>query len=283
MNIDADTDLFCVLGDPVGHSLGPLMHNAAFAHTGYNGVYVAFRVTAIAAAVAGMRALGIRGASITLPHKVAALAHVDEADEGARKIGAVNTLLNRGGRVCARNTDSQGAVRALAARTPLAGSRIAVIGAGGAARAVAFGLAAEGGRVVIVNRGRDRGEALAGELGVDFIPLGDLGRLQARILVNTTPVGMAPARGATPVPEGCLQSGMVVMDAVYNPVRTRLLIEAERRGCATVDGVEMFVHQGALQFEWWTGLRAPLDVMRRAVADALGRRGAALPRKGTSG
>ena len=269
---DADTQLFCVLGDPVAHSLSPVMHNAAFAHVGFNGVYVAFRVKEVGAAIAGIRALGIRGASITIPHKVAALAHIDRAGRSGRKIGAVNTIVNDRGIIRGYNSDSLGAVRALTEKTVLRGGRWLVVGAGGAARAVAFGVLQEGARVTIVNRGRTRGEELARDLGADYVPLEDIDRVQAEILINTTPVGMAPASGETPVPKACLEEGMVVMDAIYNPVKTRLLADARERGCATVDGVAMFVYQGALQFEWWTGISAPIDVMRQAVTDALGKR-----------
>ena len=269
LGVTAQTALFCVLGDPVAHSLSPVMHNAAFAYSGFDGVYVAFRVAEIGAAIQAIRALGIRGASVTIPHKVSAMTHIDAPDEQVKQIGAVNTLLNRGGVLEGRNSDSLGAVKALSATISPAGRHAAVIGAGGAARAVAFGLTRRGARITIVNRGRQRGESLARDIDGDYAPLAEAGRLQADILVNTTPVGMSPDTGLTPVPEACLQSGMVVMDAIYNPAETRLLREARKRGCRVVDGVEMFVCQGALQFEWWTGLSAPIEVMRRAVSDAL--------------
>jgi shikimate dehydrogenase len=150
-------------------------------------------------------------------------------------------------------------------KTGLAGKTIAVLGAGGAARAVAFGVAAEGGRVAIINRGRQRGEALAAELAAEFRPLSEFTADGCDALVNTTPVGMAPAAGETPVPAKCLHPGLVVMDIVYNPLRTRLLQEAAAAGCVTIDGLAMFIRQGARQFELWTGLPAPVDIMRMAV------------------
>ncbi len=262
---DAAPARFAVLGYPVGHSLSPVMHNAAFAATGFAGLYAAIPVREIRAAVAGLKALDFRGASITIPHKQAVMECLDEVEKEARRIGAVNTLLNREGRLAGWNTDGAGAMEALKEKTPLAGRQAAVLGAGGAARAVAFGIREEGGTVTIFNRGRQRGEALAAELEADFRPLSEFRGEDYELLINTTPVGMAPAAGETPVPAGRLRPGLVVMDIVYNPLRTRLLAEAEAAGCLTIDGLEMFVRQGARQFELWTGLAAPVDVMRMAV------------------
>ncbi len=168
---DAAPARFAVLGYPVGHSLSPVMHNAAFAATGFAGLYAAIPVREIGPAVAGLRALDFRGASITIPHKQAVMEWLDEVAEDARRIGAVNTVVNREGRLAGWNTDRAGAIAALREKTPLAGRQTAVLGAGGAARAVAFGIADEGGAVTIFNRGRKRGEALAAELGSEFHPL----------------------------------------------------------------------------------------------------------------
>jgi len=268
--IDAETQLFCVLGNPVTHSLSPCMHNAAFWQTGYSGLYVALRVQDIGAAIGGIRSLGIRGASITIPHKVTALDHLDVPDDAVLRIGAVNTLVNDRGTIRGYNSDAPGAVRALTDKSRVDGRHAVIVGAGGAARAVAYGLLGAGARVTVVNRGRRRGEGLASDLGVDFVPLEEVERLHGEILINTTPVGMSPSIDRMPVPPGCLKPGMVVMDVIYNPVRTRLLETAAACGCLVVDGVEMFVYQGAIQFEHWTGLKAPLETMRQAVIGALG-------------
>ena len=150
------------------------------------------------------------------------------------------------------------------------GRHALIVGAGGAARAVTYGLLGAGARVTVVNRGRRRGEGLASDLGVDFVPLEEVKRLNGEILINTTPVGMSPSIDRMPVPPGCLKPGMVVMDVIYNPVRTRLLKTAAANGCLVVDGVEMFVYQGAIQFKLWTGLEAPLETMRQSVIGALG-------------
>ncbi len=267
--IDADTSLFGLIGNPVAHSLSPVMHNQAFAATGTNGVYLAFPVTDPAAAVKGIRALNFKGVSVTLPHKVAVIEHLDEIDAMAERIGAVNTIVNNSGKLSGYNTDCQGAIDALLTRTTIEGKSVAVIGAGGAARAVGFGLAAAGGRVTILNRTRTTGEHLAADLQADFLPLTECQTGHYEILINTTPLGMHPDIDATPIAEKVLGKEMVVMDIVYNPLMTRFLKEAAARGCVAINGVDMFVFQGAHQFELWTGQTAPVDVMRQAVLKAL--------------
>jgi len=269
--IDAASPVYAVIGDPVAHSLGPAMHNRALAECGLPGVYVGFRVTDATAALAAIRALGIRGVSVTIPHKVAVMDHLDAVDESARAIGAVNTLTLENGRLVGTNTDGAGALDALAAVTPVAGRRVAVLGAGGAARAVAWSVARAGGRVTVYNRSPARAAALAEDLGIDHRPLTEVAGVD--ILVNATSVGLAPRMDALPVDPEILDPSVVVMDIVYNPVEAALLAAARRRGCPTVDGVAMFVGQGARQFERWTGVPAPVEAMRAAVVEALmGRR-----------
>jgi shikimate dehydrogenase len=267
------TRLYGVLGDPVAHSLSPLMHNAAFRQTGFDGVYVAFHIKDPAGAVAGIRALNVSGCSVTIPHKVAIMALLDAVDPVARQIGAVNTIVNDAGRLVGLNSDSPGAMAALLEITTMAGKHAAVIGAGGAARAVAYGIQNHGGRLTIVNRSPDKGRRLAGELGGEFIGLGDFRGHGVDILVNTTSVGMTPEADRMPVTRECLRPGMTVMDIVYNPLETQLLRSARAAGCQVVDGVAMFVHQGAIQFERWTGKTAPLQLMRDTVMDALNKKG----------
>jgi shikimate dehydrogenase len=267
--ITTATHLYAVMGDPVAHSLGPAMHNSAFEAVAHNGVYVAFRVTDIAAAVAGIRALGIRGASVTIPHKIDVMAHLDQCDDLAQKIGAVNTIVNDHGQLKGYNTDCLGSVRALETVTGINGRRTVIVGAGGAARAVAFGIREAGGRLCIANRTRKTGEGLASELDAQFIPLEEVHCHKWDILINTTSVGMSPHVAHLPIPEQVLHKEMVVMDAVYNPLETRLLQRAAEKGCVTVSGVGMFVHQGAIQFELWTGSPAPLGVMENVVLSAL--------------
>jgi len=269
MKVDAQTSLYAVFGNPVGHSLSPAMHNKAFAETGFNGVYLAFRVIDVDAAMAAVCAIGIKGGSVTIPHKIAVMNSLDEIDDQARRIGAVNTVINRDGRLWGYNSDGQGAVRALLEKTAVQGADIAIIGAGGAARAIGFGMIDNGGRVTIINRSIQKGKELAKDLGADFTPLAGLKHLRAEILINTTPVGMSPQTEDLPLPPELLREDMLVMDIVYNPVQTALLKHAKRMGCRTIDGVAMFVYQGAFQFKLWTGMEAPIETMRRAVFTAL--------------
>jgi shikimate dehydrogenase len=265
----APAPVYAIFGDPVAHSLSPVMHTSAFLHAGLDNIYLAFRVSDIAEAIRAVRALDIRGASITLPHKVSVMAHLDELDDMAARIGAANTIVNRGGRLCGYNSDWQGAVTALAEKTAVNDRQVVVIGAGGAARAVAFGIKKKGGRLTILNRSRKNGEILAAELDANFVPLEEVKKLACDIIINTTPVGMAPHEDTIPLDSRILQKEMVVMDVVYSPLKTRLLAAAEAIGCTIVDGLAMFVYQGAMQFELWTQTDAPVNTMRRAVQDAL--------------
>jgi len=269
VNINSNTIFFAVLGDPVSHSLGPLMHNTAFSKLGYNGAYLAFKVKDIGKAVDGIKALGIKGASITIPHKVSVMDFLDELDGTAKKIGAVNTIINREGVLTGYNSDGLGAVKALFEKTVIKDKHVVILGAGGAARAIGFAIISEGGRVTIINRTPAKGEELANELGADFQPISKINKSTCHILINTTPVGMMPDIDVMPVRKQDLDKAMVVMDIVYNPLKTRLLETAEHIGCRTIDGVSMFVYQGAFQLELWTGMKAPVEVMRKAVLTAL--------------
>ncbi len=241
------------------------MHHAAFVALGIDAVYVAFDVApaSLPAAIAGARALGIRQLAVSIPHKEAVLPLLDEVDEIARRIGAVNTVTLREGRLVGSNTDWIGAVRALERETKLAGARAVVLGAGGAARAVVFGLLERGARVTVLNRAPDRARALADALGADAAgTLDDLRRTPCDVLVNATSVGLRA--DASPVPAEALPGGAVIMDAVYDPPQTRLLRDAEARGARPVAGKWMLVHQAAEQLRLWTGREAPVDVMAHA-------------------
>jgi shikimate dehydrogenase len=196
--------------------------------------------------------------------------HLDSVDATARAIGAVNTVIRRDGKLHGTNTDGLGAVGALRGAVPLSGKRVAVIGAGGAANAVVHATIEAGAHVTVVNRSEERGRRLAARQQSGFCPLGAFGRLEWDVLVNATPVGMFPDVDALPVPEAELRPGTVVMDSVYIPMRTRLIQAAEAKGCITVTGDAMFVHQGAAQFTLWTGKAAPVAAMRKAVLEALG-------------
>jgi shikimate dehydrogenase len=265
--------IFAVIGNPVSHSLSPMMHNSAFSAVGYHGLYLPLELDDIGLAVSGLKALKFRGASITIPHKVAVMEFLDEIDEMALDIRAVNTIVNTNGKLVGYNTDCSGAMRALSAKTGIKDKDVTVIGAGGAARAIGFGVKSEGGRLTIVNRSIENGEKLAGDLDAAFNPLSEVTQLSCDVLINTTAVGMTPQVDSMPVPKDVLEPHMVVMDIVYNPLNTRLLKEAERMGCITIDGASMFIYQGADQFEMWTNLKAPVDIMKLAVLAALDEHG----------
>lgn len=245
------------------------MHNAAFAATGQAASFSAFQVDDLDSAMAGVRALGIAGLSVTLPHKTKVMKYLDWIDDQALAISAVNTVVNRQGRLCGYNTDVTGALAALQVKTKLSGCRVLILGAGGAARALVYGAAKAGAQVAIVNRSLERGVALAKEFGVQFLDFAEIEKFKLEVLVNTTSLGMAPEIEQIPVPVTLLKSSMVVMDIVYNPLKTKLLEAAAECGAVTIDGLEMFVGQGALQFEMWTGFKAPVQVMRQAVLEQL--------------
>jgi shikimate dehydrogenase len=269
MKIDGTTKIYGIMGKPVAHSLSPAMHNAAFQKLELNNVYLAFEVADVANAMKGFRALGICGVSVTIPHKQAVIPHLDAIDPVAEKIGAVNTLLLDGPQITGYNTDWMGANQAMKGPVRLHNSTVLLLGAGGAARAIGFGLKEQGAEVLLANRTLPTGEALAKDLNCPFYPLADLTKVTADVLINATSVGMEPNADATPVPRSLLANVPVVMDIVYAPLETRLLSEAKQMGCKAIDGTQMLLLQGVAQFELWTGKKAPVDVMREKLMSHL--------------
>lgn len=267
--IDTKTLLFGVIGKPVSHSMSPAMHNAAFRASGINGVYLAFDVSDVEGTVRAVRALGIKGLSVTIPHKLAVMDHLDFIDPVAKDIGAVNTIVNNDGRLEGYNTDCTGAIRAILEKTGLKGKKVVLCGAGGAARAIAFGVKKEGAELVILNQIREEGEKLASDTGSVYRPLENFPEDGCDVLINSTPLGMNPHCEASPVDSKVFRPSMTVMDIVYNPLETRFLKEAGKAGCSVIDGTRMFIYQGAMQFELWTGLKAPVDIMSSVVLDKL--------------
>ncbi len=265
MKPDASTTLYGIIGHPVSHSLSPAMHNAAFNALGINGVYLAFDVTDLPSAVKGIKALGIKGLSVTIPHKVEIMGFLDEVDEVARRIGAVNTIVNRDGRLWGGNTDWIGAVKALEEQTQIEGKRAVVLGAGGSARAVCAGLKERGALVHIVNRTVENARKLAERFDCSWSGFDEIQDMEGEILVNTTSVGMEPDSHKTPVPSAITERFSIVMDIVYAPLKTRLLDEAEKAGCVTINGLRMLLLQAVAQFELWTGEKAPVDVMEKIL------------------
>jgi 3-dehydroquinate dehydratase / shikimate dehydrogenase len=268
---DARTRVYGVIGNPVGHSLSPAMQNAGFAARRMNAVYLPFLVRDLRDFLASIEPLGIAGFSVTLPHKEQILQSLDACEPLARKIGAVNTVIvHGGGKLHGYNTDYVGVLRSLASRIPLGGSRVLILGAGGAARAVAFALSEAGSSVCVWARRAARAKSLARAVGGESIARHRLGREFFDAIVNATPVGMYPHAGQSPLDANELNCRLV-FDTIYRPRKTRLLELAERRGIDTISGVEMFVAQGTAQWEIWTGERAPVDAMRRSLEGALGR------------
>jgi shikimate dehydrogenase len=267
--IDGHSKVYGILGRPVTHSLSPAMHNAAFRELGINAVYVAFPVSDLAFAVAGLRGLAIKGASVTIPFKEEIMPLLDEIDPAAARMGAVNTVVNREGRLVGYNTDWLGALTALKARTAISGRHFLILGAGGAARAIAFGIREAGGAITLTDVDGPRAAALAGELGATAMAPEAVGGCPATILINATPVGLAPKVEEIPINPGLLERFSLVMDIVYRPLQTRLLKEAADRGAATIDGLKMLLHQATAQFELWTGQAAPLEIMAQAAYGSL--------------
>ena len=281
--IDAKTRLCAVIGNPVEHSLSPAIHNAAFEKLGLNYVYVAFAVEDIAAAMTGLRAFGnFRGMSVTIPHKVSIMEHLDEIDEIARNTGSVNTVVKENGILRGSSSDGPGAIKALADYgIDCAGRNVTVLGSGGAARAVAFALAmAERPPEMmilgvipeelkgLVDDLKDKTLACVNGAHMDDASLKKHVN-EADIVIHCTPVGMHPKTNETIIPKALLRPEQVVFDIVYTPRETRLLQEARSVGCTTIPGLEMFVNQAVIQFELWTGQRAPVSVMRKIVEENL--------------
>jgi shikimate dehydrogenase len=269
--IDANTKICCLIGDPVEHSLSPLIHNAGYQALGINYAYVSFQVSDTKRAIEGIRGLGIRGASITIPHKTTAIKYIDRLDPLAEEIGAVNTIVNDDGILTGYNTDGDGALQALEEVTTLKGRKTVLIGSGGAASAIAFGLKARGVKLVVLNRAEAKARELAKKVNTE--DSGGLERLaeiaSADILINATSVGMWPNVDQSIIPKDFLHNRLTVFDIVYNPRETRLIAEARERGCAVVYGYKMLLYQAARQFELFTGLKAPLAAMESALTQAL--------------
>jgi len=283
-SISGKTKICALIGDPVEHTMSPAIHNAAFNEMGLDYAYVAFQVKAeeVPAAIAGMKALNMRGLSVTMPHKVAVVPLLDRLDPLAEKIGAINTIVNDDGVLTGYNTDATGFLQAMLERgVEPKGKNIAVMGAGGASRAVSFILADRAAELVILNRllELDWAVELAGKISqafgknVDALELNrdNLAKTLEKtdILVNATSVGMSPDIDQTPVPSELLKPDLTVYDIIYNPVKTRLLRDAEAAGAMIISGVDMLVWQGVQAFEKWTGLKPPFDVMKKEAMKLL--------------
>lgn len=279
-SINGDTAVLGVIADPIAHSLSPHIHNAALASQGINAVYIPFRVPAddLAQFIADVPKLGIKGLSVTIPHKESIARFVTKVDAAVKGIKAVNTLVFRDGEILGYNTDCKAAMDCLekalgevgAQPSPLAGKRVLVLGAGGVARALLYGLQRRGARAIVSSRTREKAEQLAGEFGAKSIDWQARHNAQVDILINGTPIGMHPNVDESPYNKSYLKPSMLVFDTVYNPESTLLIKEARSHGCHVVTGVDMFVGQAALQYLLFTGREAPADVMRETLKRVIG-------------
>jgi shikimate dehydrogenase len=251
-----------------------MIHNGVFKRLGRNAVYLAFEVKNLEETLRGIRGLEVRGVSVTAPFKTEVIPFLDKIEGLAKKIGAVNTIANRGGKLIGYNTDCEGALGALEEKMNLRGKRVVLLGAGGAARAIGFGLKGRDCQLIISNRSKKRGEGLSKELECDYLPISSLirmkaGELEATVVINATSLGMVPRDRKTPIPRKLLEEGMVVMDIVYQPLQTRLLREAKEKGCLTINGLEMFIRQGVAQLEIWTGKSLEIKQIKKDFLRAL--------------
>jgi 3-dehydroquinate dehydratase/shikimate dehydrogenase len=260
---------YVLLGNPVAHSLSPLMHNAALKKMGMEENYSALCVQDLRGAIQGLRAMNIRGASVTIPLKVAVMEFLDDIDDDALEIGAVNTIINNNGRLSGCNTDWRGLILTLKEAMPVKNKTFIILGAGGTARAAIYGIIKEGGTPIILNRTADKAKRLADKFGCPFYSLSEITRIKADGLINTTSVGMYPHAGKSPVTAKELKNCKYVMDVIYNPLKTKLLRDAEKQGCRVSSGVDMFVHQGAEQLRLWTGKQPPVALMKKIILERL--------------
>ncbi len=291
--LGTETKIYGVIGCPVAHSMSPAIHNSAFNKTGYDGIYLPMRVEPEYKSFAAFVDfclkrpwLGLRGCSVTIPHKENLMHFVEqqggEIEPLARRIGVANTLCIDPGqredgsdvKVSAYNTDYRGALDALCqgmgcSQEDLKGRSVAVLGAGGVSRAVVAGLSDCGCQITIYNRTGSKAEKLADEFNAQARPWDQRNQLQDEIIINCTSIGMWPKDDVSPLPEASLSAGRIVFDTIYNPIETQLLKRAREAGCTIVDGVAMFVNQAVAQFELWTGQKAPAEVMRKVVLERL--------------
>ena len=265
----SDFKIYGVIGNPVSKSMGYLVHNRAFHEEGSPDIYVSFLVDNVEKFFNSFKDF-FSGLSVTMPAKELIIPLLDKVDETAKKIGAVNTVVKEGKDWVGYNTDCSGAISALENCTSLQGKNVLILGSGGTAKAIGFGVKEKGGKLTVTyNKNKERGEALAKELGCELVHTRDAGTRAIDVLINCSPVGMSPNVTESPFLARDFKEGMVVFDSVYNPLETRLLREAKAAGCTVIPGYELFINQAARQFELWTGRPAPIDTMREVLLEKL--------------
>lgn len=282
---DKHSAIYGLIGNPVSHSISPIIHNTLFKELNFNGIYVPFKVDTIGDFMKEFRGLDVKGYSVTIPHKESVVNHLDAIDPIAKKIGAVNTIVNKGGQLVGFNTDCEAAIKvlegvnqvccggerpfALTKDMHLRGKKVTLIGAGGVARAIAFGLKDRQAQITIINRNYGRAQSLARDVGCLVRKFDETQSLDTDILINATPVGMFPKINETPIDKNKLKPSMIVFDTIYNPIETKLLHEAKAQGCKTINGLSMFVHQAAAQFKLWTGRMPSVETIEAIAFEKL--------------
>lgn len=269
MKIDTNTKLFAVIGNPVEHSKSPLIHNIALFENNINGKYLAFEVENIENTIIAMREFKIKGYSVIIPHKINIINYLDKIDPLAKKIGAVNTVHNKNGKLIGYNTDMNGAIDALKEKTEIKSKKIYIVGAGGAARAIICGLCEEGAKITLFVRNKEKSKNIAKEFNLNLEELKNIDS-EFDILINTTPIGMHPKINESPVDKSIFKSGQIVMDIIFNPFETKMLKDAKKNGAEIILGVEMFLNQAYEQFRIWNNnIEPPKEKMRKAVIKEL--------------
>ncbi|HHT9136280.1 MAG TPA: shikimate dehydrogenase [Candidatus Wunengus sp. YC60] len=268
---DKRSAIYGLIGNPVSHSISPIIHNTLFKEMNLNSIYVPFKVDNIGEFIREFRGLDVKGYSVTIPHKESVVNHLDAVDPIAEKIGAVNTIVNKDGQLTGFNTDCEAAIKVLEGinqasakslgNTYLKGKKVTIVGAGGAARAIAFGLKERQAQITIINRNYERAQSLAGDVGCIAKKIDDPQAFDTDIFINATPVGMFPKINETPIDKNKLKPNMIVFDTIYNPIETKLLNDARTQGCIIVNGLSMFVHQAAAQFKLWTGRMPSVEII----------------------
>jgi len=275
MRLSAKSKFIIIVGDPVSHSLSPAMHNAAYEKLAIDDQFVYLGANVKAAnlkeVILAMRVMdNFHGLTCTIPHKVEVLKYLDWVDEKAKKIGAVNTVVKKNGLLCGYNTDWLGAVIPLEKITSLRGKKVLVLGAGGAARAIVYGLKEKGALTYILNRTLEKAEKLAKEFKVKVLIFNQQKQIpNFDIIINTTSVGMEPLVNQKPINPSFLKKNQIIFDIVYSPKKTKLLKEAKKKGAKIIYGLEMLLYQGVAQFEIYTGKKPPIDVMRKVLMEKL--------------
>lgn len=280
--ITANTKVLCIIGYPIEHSMSPIMHNAMIKDLALDFIYLAFNIypNNLKFAIKAFKTLNIKGINVTIPFKQKIIKYLDEIDPISQKIGAINTIKNEEGYLIGRNTDAEGGKKALFnVGYNISGTNVLLLGAGGAARALGYSLAKDVNKIVIVNRTEKKAEKLTRELNQNFGIKAEPKKFiinvlkeetrKADILINTTPVGMYPNVNESPIPEKFLHKELIVFDVIYNPLETKLIKNANERGCKTLGGLDMLVNQGAASFEWWTNNKPNINLMKKVTVDFL--------------